>query len=140
MDGKNTVLVCVTPQETSKALVDAGRIIANENSADLEVVSVLPLEGFDEKNSQMLDKLYQYAKGADGDMAVYFSDDPILTVAAHIAKTKPLLLVTGFPGEESNGFVSLIHLLLPELTISMVSSDKVYNILPFESSQPVCNR
>lgn len=99
MDGQNTVLVCVTPQETSKALVDAGRAIAEENSAALEVVSVLPIDGFNEKvnNPEVLDRLYRYAKDASGDMAVYFSDDPTLTVAAHIAKTKPLLLVTGYP-------------------------------------------
>ncbi len=139
MDEKATVLVCVTAQQSSEKLIDAGRTIADENTADLEVVSVLPIDGFDNRNNcEVLDRLHQYAKSAGGDMAVYFSDDPTLTVAAHIAKTKPMLLVTGYPGEGSNGFISLIHLLLPELPISMIDGEKVYNILPFESSQPVC--
>ena len=139
MDDKTTVLVCVTAQQSSEKLIDAGRAIADENSADLEVISVLPIEGFDGRtNPEILDRLHQHAKGAGGDMAVYFSEDPTLTIAAHIAKTKPKLLVTGYPGEGSNGFVSLIHLLLPELPISMIDGEKVYNILPFESSQPVC--
>ena len=139
MDDKTTVLVCVTAQQSSEKLIDAGRAIADENSADLEVISVFPIEGSDSRNNpEILDRLHQHAKGAGGDMAVYFSEDPTLTIAAHIAKTKPKLLVTGYPGEGSNGFVSLIHLLLPELPISMIDGEKVYNILPFESSQPVC--
>ena len=139
MDDKTTVLVCVTAQQSSEKLIDAGRAIADENSADLEVISVLPIEGFDSRNNpEILDRLHQHAKGAGGDMAVYFSEDPTLTIAAHIAKTKPKLLVTGYPGEGSNGCVSLIHLLLPELPISMIDGETVYNILPFESSQPVC--
>lgn len=139
MDDKATVLVCVTAQQSSEKLIDAGREIADEKAADLEVVSVLPIDGLDNRdNCGILDRLHQYAKSAGGDMAVYFSDDPTLTVAAHIARTKPMLLVTGYPGEGSNGFISLIHLLLPELPISMIDGEKVYNILPFESCQPVC--
>ena len=139
MDDKATVLVCVTAQQSSEKLIDAGRSIADENSADLEVISVLPIDGFDNRNNpEILDRLHQHAKSAGGDMAVYFSDDPTLTVAAHIAKTKPMLLVTGYPGEGSNGFISLIHLLLPELPISMIDGEKVYIILPFDSSQQVC--
>ncbi|MGN0468634.1 MAG: hypothetical protein ACI4GY_07930 [Acutalibacteraceae bacterium] len=139
MDSKKTVLVCVTPQESSKSLVAAGKAIAEKNSATLEVISVLPMELNEEKNSlKIIEGIHHFAKDAGGEMALYFSDEPVLTVAAHIAKTKPMLLVAGFPGENSNDFVSTIHLLVPELPISMVDGKKVYNILPFESSQPVC--
>lgn len=139
MNNRKTILVCVTAQESSKLLVTAGRILAEKNSAALEVISVLPMHSSKElTDSDILDRLYGYAKSEGGEMAVYFSDDPALTVAAHIAKTKPELLVVGFPGEKSNDFISLIHLLVPDLPISMVDNDKVYNILPFESNQPVC--
>ncbi len=140
MNNRKTVLVCVTPQESSKLLVAAGKALAEKNSADLEVISVLPMEYNDERTDpQALERIYGFAKSVGGEMAVYFSDEPTLTVAAHIAKTKPELLVAGFPGEDSNGFVSMIHLLVPELPISMVDGSKVYNILPFEASQPVCS-
>ncbi len=83
----------------------------------------------------MLDRLFQAVQDAKGEMAVYFSDDPDLTIAAHMAKTKPMLLVVGFPGENSNNFVSLIHLLVPETPISMVDGNKkIYNMLPFEEN------
>ncbi|MCM1365562.1 MAG: hypothetical protein NC122_04620 [Faecalibacterium sp.] len=140
MNNRKTVLVCVTPQESSKLLVAAGKVLAEKNAAQLEVISVLPMEFNEERTDpQILDRLYGYAKSEGGEMAVYFSDEPTYTIAAHIAKTKPELLVVGFPGEDSNGFVTMIHLLIPELPISMVDGDKVYNILPFEANQPVCN-
>lgn len=141
MKKEKTVLVCITPQESSKQLVKAGRAIAQKHGANLEVVSVLPLM---EKNGQYnfqaetVEKLYQTAKREKGEMAIYFSDDPILTVSAHIAKRKPITLVAGFPGEGSNNFVSAIHLLLPDIPISMVDTKgTIYNILPYEAMQPI---
>ena len=132
MQKQSTVLVCVTPQESSGQLVEAGRILAEKNNAALEVVSVLPISSnFSRNEPATLEKLFSFAKEAGGDMAIYFSDDPVLTVAAHMAKQKPALLVTGFPGEDSNSFVSALHLLVPEIPVSMVSRDNtVYNMLP----------
>ncbi len=139
MNERNNVLVCVTPQESSKNLIEAGRVLAAKNDAELQVITVLPLNGGTQKDCpQMLDTLFQSVQKAKGEMAVYFSDDPDLTIAAHMAKTKPILLVVGFPGENSNNFISLIHLLVPETPISMVDKDKrIYNMLPFEENRSV---
>lgn len=135
MKKAKTVLVCITPQESSKQLVKAGKAIAAKHGAKLEVISVLPFEQGEHKiEPDILENLWQTAKNDGGEMAVYFSDDPILTVSAHIAKRKPLTLVTGFPGENSNNFIGTIHLLLPDVPISMTASDgTVYNILPQEA-------
>lgn len=130
------VLVCVTAQQSSETLVKAGKVLSDKLGAALEVVSVLPIS----KNEtpavpEILEKIYQSAKNQGGDMAIYFSDDPIFTVSAHIAKRKPLTLVVGFPGEKSNDFVSAIHLLLPDIPISMIGKDgTAYNILPCEKT------
>ncbi len=141
MKKEKTVLVCITPQESSKQLVKSGKAIADKHSANLEVVSVLPLcteKGEYKIEPDTIEKLYQTANSENGEMAVYFSDDPILTVSAHIAKRKPLTLVVGFPGEKSNNFISAIHLLLPDVPISMVDTQGViYNILPYEAMQNV---
>lgn len=136
MKNKRTVLVCVTAQSSSENLIRAGKVMAEKNSANLEIVSVIPIEDEDRKfDPQILDKLYTCAKSYGGEMAVYFSDDATMTVCAHVAKRKPLTLVVGFPGERSNNFISLIHLILPEIPISMVDTKgTVYNILPNESS------
>lgn len=139
MKNDRTILVCVTVQSSSENLIRAGKAMAEKNSAGLEVVSVVPI---DDENRQFdpeaLDRLYTCTKNNGGEMAVYFSDDPTMTVCAHIAKRKPLSLVTGFPGEKSNNFISLIHLVLPEVPISMVDAKgMVYNMLPSEATRPV---
>ena len=139
MNNRRTVLVCVTAQQSSEALVKAGKILSDKWGAELEVVSVLPLSKNENPvNPEILEGLYQTAQRAGGEMAVYFSDDPIITVCAHIAKRKPLTLVTGFPGANSNNFIATIHLLLPELPISMIDRDgTAYNILPCEANTSV---
>ncbi len=136
MSNNRTVLVCVTPQESSNALVKAGKVIADKHDANLEVVSVLPLQqGERYIDPTVLECLHQTARSQNGEMAIYFSDDPILTICAHIAKRKPITLVVGFPGEKSNKFISTIHLILPDVPISMVDTNgTVYNILPYETS------
>lgn len=139
MNEQSNVLVCVTPQESSKNLIEVGKVLAEKDNAELQVITVLPLSGETQKDcGKMLDALFQTVQKSKGEMAVYFSDDPALTIAAHMAKTKPSVLVVGFPGDNSNNFVSLIHLLVPETPISMVDSDKrIYNMLPFEENQNV---
>ena len=125
----STVLVCVTAQQSSENLVKAGKAIAERSRSSLEVISVLPVVSSDRIDCQALDKIHETAKSQGGNMVIYFSDDPILTISAYAAKTKPLTIVTGFPAEQSNGFVSAIHMLLPKIPISMVDSEgTVYNI------------
>ncbi len=139
MNNRRTVLVCVTAQQSSEALVKAGKVLSDKWGAELEVVSVLPLNNSRSPiNPETLESLYQTARKEGGEMAVYFSDDPTITVCAHIAKRKPLSLVTGFPGANSNNFIATIHLLLPDLPISMISRDgTAYNILPCETNAAV---
>jgi len=139
MKNDRTVLVCVTVQSSSENLIRAGKVMAEKNSANLEIVSVIPIDDEERKfDPEALDRLYTCAKNHGGEMAVYFSDDPTMTVCAHVAKRKPITLVTGFPGQKSNNFISLIHLILPEVPISMVDpKGTVYNILPSEATTHV---
>ena len=139
MNNRRTVLVCVTAQQSSEALVKAGKVLSDKMGAELEVVSVLPLAKSENPvNPEILEMLYQTAQKEGGEMAVYFSDEPTITVCAHIAKRKPLTIVTGFPGANSNNFIATIHLLLPELPISMIDHDgTAYNILPCETNTAV---
>ena len=136
MNSDRLVLVCVTAQKSSENLVKAGKEIAQKSKSTLEVVSVLPVNDNDNRiDTDIIEKLHQLAKGFGGDMAVYFSDDPILTVSAHIAKRKPLTIVTGFPGENSNDFIGLIRSLFPKVPISMVDKEgTVYNMVPQEKN------
>ncbi len=129
-----TVLVCVTAQKSSKFLIKSGKMIADEHGAKLEVISVLPADNA--ANTDTIEKLYEMTLELGADMQVYFNDEPMLTVAAHISTHKPELLVAGFPAQNSNDFVSMIHSLIPELPISMVEKDgTIYNMLPMELNQ-----
>ena len=67
---EKTVLVCITPQESSKQLVKAGKALADKHEAKLEVVSVLPLQikdGQHKIESDVIENLYQTAKNENGD-------------------------------------------------------------------------
>ena len=138
MNNSKTVLVCVTAQKSSEGLVKAGRSIAERSGAALEVVSVLPIADSEKPiDCQALEIIYRTAKNYGGEVAVYFSNDPTLTVAAHIAKRKPLTLVAGFPSENSNNFVAAIHLMLPDVPVTMVDGEgKLYNMFPAGSMSP----
>ena len=137
MNNSKTVLVCVTAQKSSETLVRAGKTVAERNKAALEVVSVLPIaDGKQSFDPQPLENIYRAAKNQGGEMAVYFSDDPTLTVAAHIAKRKPLTIITGFPGENSNEFISVIRMLIPDIPIIMVDGEeRLYTMLAGPKSQ-----
>lgn len=139
MKNERTVLVCTTLQASSENLIRAGQAIAEKSHADLEVVSVIPIDDEERKfDSEALDRLYTCAKSYNGEISVYFSDDPVMTVCAHTARRKPITLVTGFPGERSNKFISLIRLILPEVPISMVDADgKIYNMIPDQATKSV---
>lgn len=135
MSNDRLVLVCVTAQQSSENLVKAGKSIAEKSGSSLQVISVLPLEQNSHKiDHRVIENLYQLSQSYGGEMAVYFSDDPILTIGAHMAKRKPLTVVTGFPGENSNNFIDLIHALFPEIPISMVDTKgTIYNMFPSEA-------
>lgn len=131
MKNNSTVLVCVTAQPSSERLIETAKALAERSGADLEVVSVLPVaDGEKCIDCEALERIRDAARRQGGNMAVYFSNDPVLTASAHIAKRKPLTVVTGFPGSDSIGFVAAIHLLFPELPVTMVDKDgKIYNML-----------
>lgn len=130
MNDRRTVLVCVTAQRSSENLVKTGRSVAEKTKSALEVVSVLPIADSERPiDCEALEGIYRTAKNYGGETAVYFSDNPILTLAAHIAKRRPLTIVTGFPGENSNNFVSAIHLMLPDIPVTMVDGEgRMYNM------------
>lgn len=69
MSASNTVLVCVTAQESSKALIKTGEIIAKEKGAVLEVISVLPLNNPEKNSPQITEALFQTVKECQGKMA-----------------------------------------------------------------------
>ena len=130
---KASVLVCVTGQRDCDRLIRAGKKIADGRSIPLQVLCVQPTSaGFDADGGE-LEYLRQTARNARAEMSVYFHDDAPL-MAAGFAKN--IRAVTGMAEAPVNGFVEILHKLLPRVPISMVAKDgTVYNIFPAKAGE-----
>lgn len=135
------VLVCVTSQPDCERLIRAGKKIAEEQRAPLQVVSVQRAEECFQPDSEALEYLHQQAKAVNAEMTVYFNDSPAITAAVHAVKENAVNIVMGFPKENSAHFVEDVHMLAPDIPISMVDGDdKIYQMIPAASPQAVRRR
>lgn len=133
MSKKACVLVCVTSQPDCERLIRAGKKIADGEGVPLQVVSVQRMEECFQPNSDTLERLHQQAKAVNAEMTIYFNDSPAITAAVHAVN-----IVMGFPRENSAHFVEDVHLLAPEVPISMVDGDdKIYQMIPAAAPQAI---
>lgn len=131
MKDKATVLVCVTGQRDCDRLIHAGKKIADERGVPLQVLCVQPASAGFETNCEELEYLRQTARDSKAEMTVYFNDDAALVAVGVAKQTGAKHIVTGMAEAPVNGFVEIIHKLLPAIPISMVAKDGViYNICP----------
>ncbi len=131
------VMVCVTPQQSCRRLIEAGARIAKEENLPLAVISVFKEKnGFNANEGGTLENLFECAKKYDANMNIYFNDSPALVVAVSAKKNNASTLVTGFPAEGSSGFIARIHEILPELPITMVDNESSeYKIIPVDKQE-----
>lgn len=123
--GKSGVLVCVTDQLSCERLIRAGKKIADEINAPLQVLSVQPANQTARLMGEALDYLFEVSGQNGAEMTIYYHDDSILMVAGHILKYNVRHVVTGLPGEvQSVGFVEAVHSLCPNVPFSLVSEDQ----------------
>lgn len=131
LDSKKAVLVCVTGQHDCDRLIHAGKCIAQQRNVQLQVLCVQPTSKGVNGDCDELEYLRQTSKEADAEMTVYFNDEAAYTAAAFACHVGAVHIVTGMAEEPVNGFIDVLHSLLPEIPISMVAKDKkVYNICP----------
>jgi K+-sensing histidine kinase KdpD len=128
---KAVILVCVTGQRDCDRLIRAGRKIADQHHGSLQVLSVQPVSAGFETSCEELEYLRQTARDAKAEMTVYFNNDPALVAVSFVNKIRATHLVTGMAEAPVNGFIEIVHELLPKMPISMVAKDgMVYNICP----------
>ncbi len=134
---QSCVMVCVTPQQSCSRLIEAGARIAKEENLPLTVVSVFrESSSLDVNIGGVLENLFACSQKYQAAMNVYFNDSPALVLAVFAKKSNASTLVTGFPGEGSNGFIAGIHELLPEVPITMVDGNSnEYKIIPFDKTE-----
>lgn len=133
---KASVLVCVTGQRDCDRLIRVGKRIADSRSIPLQVLCVQPTSsGFDADGDE-LEYLRQTARDAQAEMSVYFHDDAPLMAAGFVKNIRAEHIVTGMAETPVNGFVEILHKLLPKIPISMVARDgTVYNIWPAKADE-----
>ena len=126
-----SVLVCVTWQMSCDRLIKTGKNIADKYNLDLQVACVQkPATDF-VIDSGVIEYLYKSSKEVGAEMTVFFNDDAPFIISAFAKKKNAVYIVTGMNGNKINGFISAVHKLLPDVTISMVSNDNVvYNMCP----------
>jgi K+-sensing histidine kinase KdpD len=137
------VLVCVTGQHDCDRLIRVGKAIAEERHSPLHVVSVVPSDTKD--CCAELEYLRQNAQNAGAEMTIFFHDEPAYVTAAFLKQIGAQQLVTGMAEAPINGFIEVIHQLMPRVPIAMVDKDEtVYHICPSAqtaiSPQPVWSR
>ncbi len=136
MGKKASILVCVTGQRDCDRLIRVGKKLAAERSIPMQVLCVQPTSAGYDANCEELEYLRQTAQGADAEMTVYFDDSAALIAVGFIKQTGATHVVTGMAGTPgvglpSNGFIEMVHQLVPEIPISMVAKDgTIYNICP----------
>ncbi|MFU0832730.1 MAG: Universal stress protein [Oscillospiraceae bacterium] len=128
---KAAVLVCVTGQRDCDRLIHVGKEISDAQDVPLHVLCVQPTSAGFDTNSEELEYLRQTAKASDAEMSVYFHDDAPLMAVGFAKSIHATHIVTGMAEAPVNGFVEMIHNLLPKIPISMVAKNgTVYNICP----------
>lgn len=121
---KPSVLVCVTAQRDCKRLIEKGYQIAEESDLSLHVLSVHdPRKDFAD-SAEEYEYLCQVAKEFSADMTILFERNAPAAAAGFARKMNTTQLVTGMSDCRPNGFIVLLHELLPTLQLTMVTKSK----------------
>lgn len=134
MKAKSAVMVCVTGQRDCDRLIRAGRRLAEQRQCAMHVLCVLPAALCEKPCGEELEYLRQTARDADAEMTVYFQDNAPVVAASFARRIGAKHIFTGMAEAPVNGFVEILHKLLPKTPISMVAKDEtIYNIWPEEA-------
>ena len=118
---KPSVLVCVTGQYDCDRLIEAGFEQAVELGWDLHVLCVHTPVNDLSSLSQEIEYLYRTAKELGADMTISFNTNAPMFAADYARRVNAKRLVTGMPDLRPNGFVLMLHELMPRLQITMVT-------------------
>ena len=118
---KPSVLVCVTGQHSCDRLIRKGYKKAKEAGMALHVLSVHdPREDFGEYADDY-EYLCSAAKDCSADMTILFEKNAPAAAAGFARNVNANKLITGMPDGRPNGFIVLLHELLPTLQLTMVT-------------------
>lgn len=126
-----TVIVCLRDPANGAAILTEAARTAESHGARLLLFSVQPTKRRDEETSRIAEEIYRLSRRFNAEMHVVFGDEPVLSAAALIRRSSPCVVFTGMPSDAPNGFIVLLHRLLPDVMLSMVSEEGVtYRLYP----------
>lgn len=134
---KPSVLVCVTGQYDCDRLINAGFEKAVAEGWDLHVLSVHTPDSNLSYMTDEIEYLYRTSKDLGADMTIAFDTNAPRFAAGFAKKINAKIIVTGLPDERPNGFVAILHELLPKLQITMVTKEGENFFYSIDSTQKV---
>ncbi len=132
---KPSVLVCVTGQYDCDRLIREGHKKAEMLKQELHIVSVHNPEEDLTKMSEEFEHLYRISKSLGADMTILFDKNAPTAAAGFAKKVNATELVTGMPDGRPNGFIVLLHELMPALQLTMVTKQNeclIYSVRHFD--------
>ena len=100
-DDRPVIMVLVTDQFRCKRLITGGRVLADRDGAQLEVVNVIAAGA--ERNPDAIEYLFQASRENNASMTIHYSASarPQRFLGELIQEQRPAAVVTGLPGEGS---------------------------------------
>lgn len=96
---RNTVLVWVTNPDACQSIVNAGRSLADDNNAELVIVSIQgSIKGEWKNYANDLKKLNDAARSANAELTIVYADNKFEAAHNTINQVKPMIMVAGLPG------------------------------------------
>lgn len=121
-DTRPVIMVLVTDQFRCKRLITAGRVLADREGAQLEVVNVIAAGA--ERNPDAIEYLFQASRENNASMTIHYSASarPQRFLGGLIQKQRPAAVVTGLPGEGST-LLQKLWMRFDEVDFYMVDHD-----------------
>ncbi len=123
MSKKQAYIACVSAKYGSERVIRAAKCIAeDDNNARLEIVSVLSSPG-DSVQMETIEYLHDIARKSGAQMTVLYGDNPALTVADYIKRSRITTVIAGEPSAENqnhNDFVKLMKAVLPKVRVLLI--------------------
>lgn len=127
MNKSAVVLACVTAQMSCERIIDTAKKMASRLDAELEVITIQPKKQEAKKRARDMKCLYNLSKKTDSEIIIYYSDNPVKSIAKHTMDRKIFHIFTGKP-DRHNEFVGRLSMVLGHIPISMVAENVVFTI------------
>ena len=102
---RQSVVVCVTDQQSCVRLIHEGSRISREKDLDLHVLSVVPLKVAPRSCGEALEYLFSASRDVGAEMTVFYNTDVLPTILDFLEKKRATDVVLGEGDLSAGGFM-----------------------------------